>query len=53
MGTKEAPSTANSFMENFEGKYVYTYRDPPHSWGRLIDDILMIYTLGMENSSNS
>ena len=48
MGTKAAPSTANSFIGEFERKYVYTYKDPPHFWGRFIDNIFMIYTLGME-----
>ena len=47
-GYKSSPSTAISFMGEFERKYVYTCKDPPHFWGRFIDDIFMIYTLGME-----
>ena len=53
MSTKAAPLTADSFMGEFERKYVYTYKDPPHFWGRFIDDMFLIYTLGMENSPNS
>ena len=47
MGTKVAPSFANTFMGWFEDIYVYTYHKQPHIWVRFIDDIFVIW-LGSE-----
>ena len=46
MGTKVAPSFANTFMGWFESKYVYTYRLQPLLWVRFIDDIFVIWQHG-------
>ena len=46
MGTKVAPSFANTFMGWFENIYVYTYHKQPHLWVRFIDDIFVIWTEG-------
>ena len=46
MGTKVAPSFANTFMGWFENIYVYTYHKQPHIWVRFIDDIFVIWTFG-------
>ena len=48
MGTKLAPSYANIFMGDFEEKHVYTYPHQPLWWKRFIDDIIMIWTVGLE-----
>ena len=48
MGTRVAPSLTNTFMDDFEHKYVYTYHDKPHTWKRYIDDVFCIWTLGEE-----
>ena len=48
MGTKVAPSFANTFMGWFERKYVYTYHKQPLIWVRFIDDIFQIWPHGME-----
>ena len=46
MGTKVAPSFANTFMGWYENIYVYTYHKQPHIWVRFIDDIFVIWTYG-------
>ena len=43
MGTKVAPSYANTFMGWYEEKYVYTYPKQPLLWKRFIDDIFVIW----------
>ena len=43
MGTRVAPSFANTFMGNFEDTHVYTHRIQPLLWLRLIDNIFMIW----------
>ena len=47
MGTKVAPSFANTFMGWFEDQFVYTYPKQPLLWVRYIDDIFQIWTHGM------
>ena len=47
MGTRLAPSYAILFMSDFE-KFVYTYKEQPLWWKRFIDDIIMLWTHGME-----
>ena len=46
MGTKVAPSYANTFMGWFEETYVYTYHLQPLVWKRFIDDIFLIWQYG-------
>ena len=46
MGTKVAPSYANTFMGWFEETHVYTYAQQPLLWKRFIDDIFVIWTHG-------
>ena len=46
MGTKLAPSFANSFMGDFEEKFVYSYPIQPFIWKRFIDNIFIIWTYG-------
>ena len=46
MGTKVAPSYANTFMGWFEETYVYTYTHQPLLWKRFIDDIFVIWSHG-------
>ena len=48
MGTKVAPSFANTFMGWFEDQFVYTYPKQPLLWIRYIDDIFQIWTHGIE-----
>ena len=48
MGTKVAPSFANTFMGWFERKHVCTYHKQPLLWVRFIDDIFQIWPHGME-----
>ena len=48
MGTKVAPSFANTFMGWFEDQFVYTYHTKPLLWKRYIDDIFMIWQHGTE-----
>ena len=47
MGTKVAPSFANTYMGWFESKFVYTYRQQPLLWVRFIDDIFVIWQHGL------
>ena len=49
MDTKLAPSYANLFMTKFEEVYVYTYPLQPKLWKRFIDDIFLIWPLGMDS----
>ena len=45
MGTISAPAYANTFMANFELKYIYPYiKDKVKMFLRLIDDPFMIWT---------
>ena len=46
MGTKVAPSYANTFMGWFEETHVYTYHLQPIVWKRFIDDIFLIRQYG-------
>ena len=48
MGTKVAPSFANTYMGWFENQFVYTYPIQPLIWVRYIDDIFQIWTHGIE-----
>ena len=48
MGTKVAPSFANTFMGWFEHHHVYTYPKQPLIWVRFIDDIFQVWPHGME-----
>ena len=48
MGTKVAPSFANTYMGWFENQHVYTYPLQPLIWVRFIDDIFQIWTHGVE-----
>ena len=43
MGTRLAPSFANTFTGNFENTNVYTNRTPPLLWLRFINDFFMIW----------
>ena len=52
MGTRVAPSYANTFMGWFEDTYVYTYNPAPTVWKRFIDDIFVIWTHGHESLMN-
>ena len=47
MGTRVAPTYANIFMSEFETKHVYTYPKQPAIWVRYIDDVFMIWLLGI------
>ena len=47
MGTKVAPSFANTYMGWFESKFVYTYHQQPLLWVRFIDDIFVIWQHGL------
>ena len=46
MGTRVAPSCANTFMGWFEDQFVYTYTPAPIVWKRFIDDIFIIWIHG-------
>ena len=48
MGTKVAPSFANTYMGWFESTYVYTYPIQPLLWVRYIDDIFVIWQHGRQ-----
>ena len=48
MGTKVAPSFANTYMGWFESTHVYTYHTQPLLWVRYIDDIFVIWQHGRE-----
>ena len=43
MGTKTAPSCANTYMGKFEEDFVYAYSTQP-SWKRYTDDCFVIWT---------
>ena len=47
MGTKVAPSFANTFMGKFETKFVYPYKLQPLLFLRYLDDIFMIWQHGL------
>ena len=42
MGSPVSPIVANLFMEDYEGKALEGYEDPPKYWGRYIDDALAV-----------
>ena len=42
MGSPVSPIVANLFMEDYEGKPLEAYQDPPKYWGRYIDDALAV-----------
>ena len=48
MGTRVAPSYANTFMGWFEDQFVYTHDPEPLVWKRFIDDIFIIWIHGIE-----
>ena len=48
MGTKVAPSFANTYMGWFESQFVYTYPKQPLLWVRFTDDIFQIWTHGLD-----
>ena len=48
MGTKVAPSFANTYIGWFERNHVYTYHKQPLLWVRFIDDIFQIWQHGLE-----
>ena len=52
MGTKVAPSFANTYMGWFESNHVYTYHIQPLLWVRYIDDIFVIWQHGKETFSD-
>jgi hypothetical protein len=45
MGTKMAPSYANTFMGKFEKQLLESSIESPLSWYRFIDDVDMKWTL--------
>ena len=49
MGTRVAPSYANTFMGWFENTFVYTHNPALLVWKRFIDDIFIIWTHGQES----
>jgi len=48
MGTKAAPGFANTFMGDFEERFVYPYRLQPLKYLRFLDDIFLIWQYGMD-----
>ena len=42
MGSPVSPIVANLFMEDYEGKALEEYQDPPKYWGRYVDDALAV-----------
>ena len=42
MGSPVSPIVANLFMEDYEGKALEAYQDPPKYWGRYVDDVLAV-----------
>ena len=42
MGSPVSPTVANLFMEDYEGKALEAYQDPPKYWGRYVDDTLAV-----------
>ena len=49
MGSTVSPIVANLFMEDYEGKALEAYQDPPKYWGRYVDDVLAaIKTVNIE-----
>ena len=51
MGTRVAPSYANTFMGWFKDNFVYTHLTQPMVWKRFIDEIFVIWTHGEETLS--
>ena len=52
MGTREAPTYANLFMDSLEQKYIHRHPKCPRIWFRFIDDIWGIFR-GSEQELNS
>ena len=48
MGTRVAPSFANTHMGKFEDDHVYTYHLQPFIYLRYLDDIFLIWQHGLE-----
>ena len=42
MGSPVSPIVTNLFMEDYEGKALEAYQDPPKYWGRYVDDALAV-----------
>ena len=42
MGSPVSPIVANLFMEDYKGKALDAYQDPPKYWGRYVDDALAV-----------
>ena len=42
MGSPVSPIVANMSMEDYEGKALEAYQDPPKYWGRYVDDVLAV-----------
>ena len=42
MGSPVSPIVANLCMEDYEGKALEAYQDPPTYWGRYVDDVLAV-----------
>ena len=47
MGTRVAPSFANTHMGKFEDDHVHTYHIQPFIYARYLDDIFIIYQYGL------
>ena len=53
MGSPVSAIVANLFMEEYEGKALEAYQDPPKYWGRYVDDaIAVIKTAHVEPSTH-
>ena len=42
MGSPVSPIVANLCMDDYEGKALEAYQDPPKYWGRYVDDVLAV-----------
>ena len=49
IGTMVAPSFGNRFLNEFEEKYVYTYKKKPLVWYRYIDDVFLVWTFSVDD----
>ncbi len=48
MGSKCSPAVASTFMDYFEKKHIYTYHTHPLLWKRYIDNVICIWTEGLD-----